>query len=55
MKSNKKPYRKVIKKILSGEIKTTVQLDVDKRKLTKELNFKRFIRNPEIFKIENGN
>jgi len=53
MKSDDKPYRKVIEKILSGKIKTTAQLDLEKRRLTKEL--KRFIRNPEIFKIENGN
>jgi len=38
MNTHKTEYRKVIEKILSGEIKIVGQLDYEKRKLAKELN-----------------
>jgi len=50
MKNHKQEYRKVIEKILSGEIKTAGQLDLEKRRLAKELNLGKFIRNSEILR-----
>ena len=44
-------YRLVIEKILSGEIKNVGQLDYEKRRLAKELNLGRFIRNSEILRF----
>jgi len=41
-------YRKIINKILAGEIKTKAELNEEKRKLSVKLKLKKFIRNSEI-------
>ncbi len=42
------PYRKIIEKILSGEIQDGKDLDSEKRRVCVELDRKKFIRNSEI-------
>ena len=44
-------YRKIITKILKGEIKTESQLNEAKRKLSAKLKLNRFIRNSDILKF----
>jgi len=48
--NNAKEYRKIITKILSGEIKTKSDLNEEKRKLSTKLKLNKFIRNSEILK-----
>ncbi|MBN2251944.1 MAG: tRNA uridine(34) 5-carboxymethylaminomethyl modification radical SAM/GNAT enzyme Elp3 [Candidatus Altiarchaeota archaeon] len=43
-------YRKIIEKILSGDIKTRDELDLEKRKVSEELSLNRFIRSSDILK-----
>ena len=50
----KKFCRDIIKKILKGEIRTTEELDLEKRRISAELRRDRFIRNSEILKFANA-
>jgi len=43
--------RKIINKILEGEIKTEAELNEEKRKLSAKLKLNKFIRNSEILKF----
>ena len=53
MNNHRNEYRKIINKILSGEIKTQSQLNESKRKLSAKLRLNKFIRNSEILKFAN--
>ncbi len=44
------PYRRIIEKIISGEIRGRGELDLEKRRLCVELGRDRFIRNSEILR-----